>query len=220
MPHSDPYIDIHTHSASVDSDVIAIKSVMLKDYDSKLEASKYVSLGIHPWDVTDADDFLNVLEKSLRKERVRVVGECGLDRVCMTPFEEQRSVFKKQLKLAKKYECPVVVHCVRAFDALLALQKAMPKVTFIVHGFCGKPHLAQQLLDKGFILSLGECLFNKPQVQKLALTIPLKQLFLETDEADIDIKALYEWMADLRGISVAELRAAIYKNFRKHFSFA
>lgn len=217
MTYIEPYINIHTHKATHNPEIIEVVSVMAKDLDINDLPSKFTSSGIHPWDISDAQELLKKLDTYVRKDKIKAIGECGLDKVCDTPFEDQLTVFKRHLKLSKKYEVPAIVHCVRAFDYVLALKKHMPDTTVIVHGFRGKEQLANQLMEKGICISLGESLFREPNIQKLVLTMPLKRLFLETDESEVDIRALYEWVADLRGITISELKSIIYKNFRRIF---
>lgn len=217
MNYTEPYIDIHTHRSRHNNEIIEVVSLMMKDLDVSNLPSKYTSAGIHPWVISDATDHLKKLENHIRKNKLKAIGECGLDKLCETPFEDQLAIFKKQIKLSKKYEVPVVVHCVKAYDQILAIKKNSSDVSLIIHGFRGKEHLARQLLDKGIYLSFGESLFRDPNIQKLVMVMPLKQLFLETDEADIDIRAIYEWVADLRGITVKELKEILYKNFRRIF---
>ncbi|MCF0236801.1 MAG: TatD family hydrolase, partial [Bacteroidaceae bacterium] len=65
-------------------------------------------------------------------------------------------VFEAQVALSERFSRPITLHIVRAFDLILGLHKRLrPTQRWTVHGFRGKPQLAQQLLDAGFDLSFG-----------------------------------------------------------------
>ena len=84
------------------------------------------------------------------------VGECGLDRLRGADLDTQCAVFAAQVALAEQHRLPLTLHVVRAFDVILRLHKQLrPTTRWTIHGFRGKPALAQQLLDAGFDLSFG-----------------------------------------------------------------
>ena len=115
------------------------------------------SVGLHPWDV--ADDWKKQIERlrlDLQLPNVVAVGECGLDAVKGPDMNLQTEAFSAQILLAEEYGKPLIIHCVRAFDKLLQLHKKYnPQSLWIVHGFRGKPQLAEQLLSSGIRLSFG-----------------------------------------------------------------
>ena len=116
------------------------------------------SVGIHPWDSADASqsDFEALLADAKLPDVV-AVGECGIDRLRGPQEALQRSAFIPQLEIAETVGKPVIIHCVRATDAILALRRSMrPKVDWILHGFRGKPETARQLARAGIFISLGE----------------------------------------------------------------
>lgn len=116
--------------------------------------------GIHPWWTADADFrldcYLSSLSHLLALPEVVQVGECGLDRLRGADLDTQCSVFAAQVALAEQHRLPLTLHVVRAFDVILRLHKQLrPTTRWTIHGFRGKPALAQQLLDAGFDLSFG-----------------------------------------------------------------
>lgn len=116
------------------------------------------SVGIHPWDSADASqsDFEALLVDAKRPEVV-AIGECGIDRLRGPQEALQRSVLIPQLEVAETVGKPVIIHCVRATDVILALRRALhPSVDWIIHGFRGKPETARQLARSGIFISLGE----------------------------------------------------------------
>jgi TatD DNase family protein len=87
-------------------------------------------------------------------------------------------VLKYQLHLAERVQKPVTLHIVRTFHQILSLRREIsPKQRWVIHGFRGKPQLAQQLLDAGFCLSYG----SRYNVDSYRLT-PDDRKYHETDE--------------------------------------
>lgn len=116
------------------------------------------SAGIHPWDAANVSqsDFEALLIDA-RCPDIVAIGECGIDRLRGPEEAIQRSVLIPQLEIAESVGKPVIIHCVRATDAILALRRSMrPSVDWIVHGFRGKPETALQLARAGIFISLGE----------------------------------------------------------------
>ena len=116
------------------------------------------SVGIHPWWTAEAnvEALLTPLQQLLKHPQVVALGECGLDRLRGGDIDFQMDIFHQQIVLSETLSKPVIIHCVRAFDILLRLKKQWhPTQQWTVHGFRGRPALAQQLLDAGFDLSFG-----------------------------------------------------------------
>lgn len=131
------------------------------------EAGALYAAGIHPWWVAQEgfslEDYLAGLRRLLLRPEVVELGECGFDSLLTgcagqkpAPLERQEEVFVAQVELSEAYGKGMTIHCVRCFDRLLRLRKALrPTQRWTIHGFRGKPALAQQLLAAGFDLSFG-----------------------------------------------------------------
>lgn len=84
----------------------------------------------------------------------------------------------------------MILHVVKAFPEIMALRKSLkPTQQWIIHGFRGKPQLAESLLRAGFDISLGEH-FNPAS----AAIIPPSRLFAETDESLLPIEEIVDRM--------------------------
>ena len=137
-------IDIHTHSTEKSENVKKHFNVIVKLSEHEnaesddLTAYDYLSVGIHPWYI-EADrikEQYELLESYLGLAQVRFLGEIGLDKIKGPDFKIQQEVFIKQIRLAERFKKPVIIHCVRAFNELLGIQKLIkPKVPMIIHGF-------------------------------------------------------------------------------------
>lgn len=173
------------------------------------------ALGIHPLYVKDAtQDDLALLDAELSERladpRLVAVGEIGLDffvpELNVSPLREKQIYFyREQLKLAKKYDLPVVVHVRKSADLLLkGLRDLSVKVAAgqhgwrgIIHAFNGSDQQAAAFLQLGFKLGFGGAMtFERAlQLRHLATTLPLDAIVLETDAPDMPPHWLYKTSA-------------------------
>ena len=139
------------------------------------------SVGVHPWWTTDKemDKLLQGLYHWATHPQVTRIGECGLDKLQGASEVEQERIFALHIALSEQVKKPLTIHCVKAFDRLLALHKQLrPTQRWAIHGFRGKPELAQQLLTAGFDLSFGK----HYHLESFKLCPPERR-FQETDES-------------------------------------
>lgn len=181
------------------------------------------SYGLHPWNVHSkhrASLELSVLVEYLSENPMALIGECGMDAVRNhATLELQSSVFAQQLHLAKHHNRPVVIHCVRAWGALLReLEKAAPfSHPVVLHAYSGSPELVRTLCRYPAYFSvqgMASGHSRRPKTEKCLQCIPENRLLLETDcdlaetSSDDQYKRLIqtaEWVADSLGKSVEEL---------------
>lgn len=148
------------------------------------------SVGLHPWDVAaDWPDKVDQLRKDALLPNVWAIGECGLDALRGCDMLTQKAAFMAQVEVSEEVGKPVLIHCVRSFDQLLLLHKqCRPRQLWIVHGFRGKPALAQQIMAKGMLLSFGH-VFNAETLRMVATSS--HPFFLETDYDEIALQSVY-----------------------------
>jgi TatD DNase family protein len=214
------------------------------------------ALGIHPLYVPKAnDDDLVFLESELERlkgdRRLVAVGEIGLDyfvpELC-TPHmrEKQLHFYTAQLKLAKRFDLPVILHVRRSADMLLKGLRDKgwrAELGGIAHAFNGSLQQANAFIDLGFKLGFGGTLTyeRSRQIRRLATELPLKSILLETDAPDIPPQWLYVTteervqgkigqknaptelprigavLAELRGVEAAAVAAQTSQNVRSLF---
>ncbi len=191
----------------------------VNEFDQQLAKKQFYSLGLHPWFIA-RQDWQAGLKTIVNHPNLLAIGECGLDKAISTPLALQIQVFEQQIQLAKHWNKPLIIHCVRAFNELIQLKQANPDVkAWVIHGYNAKPPMAQQLIKHGFYLSLGKALLaENSNAQQSLLSLPLERLFLETDAAnDISIGAIYVAAAKIVGIDVSTLQQQILANFQRVF---
>ena len=204
-------------------------------------------LGIHPLCTGEAhDDDLQRLDAELAAQyddpRLVAVGEIGLDYfVDGLDDERQQHFFRAQLQLAQKHDLPVVIHVRRSVDKVL---KHLRQVGGgrpwhgIAHAFNGSQQQAEACIAQGLKLGFGGAVtFDRAlQLRRLAASLPLDALVMETDSPDIQPHWLYRTqeeragglsqarnepselpriaavVAQLRGIGIEELAEATTRN--------
>lgn len=186
------------------------------------------ALGIHPLYVKHAgDEDLQRLQEALHQHRddprLVAVGEIGLDffvpELSQSPLKERQLFFyRAQLKLARQFGLPVILHVRRSADQLLkglrdvmardGVDPKMPQAwRGIAHAFNGSAQQAQAFINLGFKLGFGGALtyVRANQLRRLAVTLPLEALVLETDAPDMPPHWLYT-TADQRALGVPQGR--------------
>src|SRR5664279_1304603 len=219
LPLPGDYIDIHVHGGSPASGVFILESLMAHEEKSPVAlAGVAYTYGIHPWFLNEGNcrQLLTSVENSVINPEIIAIGEAGFDRLRGPSMPIQRIAFEEQIAISEEIGKPVVIHCVRAWDQLLSVQKKLkPRMPWLVHGFRGNRELASQLLSKGMYLSFWFDFVLRPESGKLLKQLPTDRIFLETDGADVDIRTIYNKVAKDLDVTVDGLKLIILKNFNK-----
>jgi TatD DNase family protein len=151
-------------------------------------AGLFPAYGLHPMLVAEhRPQHLVELRQWIERERPCAVGECGLDfYIDGLDRGEQQRYFDGQLQLARDFDLPVIVHARRAVDAVIASLRRVGGLRGVVHSFSGSEEQARQLWKLGFLLGLGGPVTYERanRLRKLAATMPIEHLLLETDAPD------------------------------------
>lgn len=209
------YCDIHTHKTEPGPGHLAIVNKMIDASRSLcFLPGFYYSYGIHPWYIGNREMQFALLTEALLHPSVVALGEAGLDKNAEAPMELQVEVFTEQAALAEEIGKPVIIHCVKAWDELLAVKKSVnPKQNWILHGYRGNEIQAKQLIGKGFRLSFGAN--HNPGAVRAAWP---GHILAETDESEIKIEAVYAGIAASLDIPVDLLASTLRDNVKEIFS--
>ena len=211
------FFNFHTHKYTNQSDVLELVNQYPQEFCASIP---YYSIGIHPWYIVEnrvqAD--LEIIESKLQEMNCLAIGECGLDKKIEIPMELQQAVYEKQLLLAQKYGMPVVIHCVAAFQEVIAIRKKLNiSVPMIIHGFSKNEQTVKQLLDNGFFISFGKYLLRNPELKTVFKNVPNNRFFLETDTVEENIEVVYALAAKYKGVNLEEIQRQINSNFQAVF---
>lgn len=211
------YFNLHTHKYTENPEILELVNQYPWEFDAAIPT---YSIGIHPWyiDENRLENDLKVIEEKLQLKQCIALGECGLDKRIEIPIALQIQVFEKQIALAEKYQKPLVLHLVAAFEELIEIKKRLKiSVPIIIHGFSKNEQVAKQLVDNGFYLSFGKYLLRNPELESVFKSIPNDKFFLETDTIDESLEDVYKLAAKCKKIELNELHKIISTNYNTVF---
>ncbi|XQA73946.1 TatD family hydrolase [Xanthomonas sacchari] len=197
----------------------------------------YPAYGLHPLFLAEhRPEHLALLGEWIERERPCAIGECGLDFFVEGLDEaEQQRYFAGQLQLAREFDLPVIVHARRAVDAVILAIRKVGRLRGVVHSFAGSAQQAAQLQSLDFLIGLGgPVTYARAQrLRRLAATVPLQQLLLETDAPDqpdaairgqrnepARLRTVLDTIAALRDAPAASIAAQTTANAQRLFGLS
>lgn len=199
----------------------------------------FAALGLHPLYIAQHQEAeLEQLAGFLAScpQKLVAVGEIGLDLYMEDPqFERQQRLLKAQLKLAKEYDLPVILHSRRSHDQLAAmLRRAELPRRGVVHGFAGSLSQAQAFIRLGYYIGVGGTIsYERAQKTRSVMAqLPLTSLLLETDAPDMPLAGyqgqpnrperaaeVFQVLCQLRPESPDQIAAQLQHNTHALFTF-
>ncbi len=214
------------------------------DFKSSVEAVKlaeqydfiYAAVGVHPHDAeTMTDQMLIELERMAGHDKVKAIGEIGLDYYRdLSPRALQQKWFVEQVRLAKRLKLPVIIHDRDANDDVLRLLKEEHAFDtgVLMHCYSGSKELALQYVKLGAMISIAGPLTYKnarKTVEVVEALLP-SQLMIETDAPYLSpepkrgmrnepmfVKHTCERMAQIKGLSFEEMAKITLENAKQFF---
>jgi TatD DNase family protein len=220
---------------------------LAEKYDGKPEYPRiWASVGIHPHEASlDSEAADSQMLEWARHPKVIAWGEIGLDYFYdHSPRETQKTVFRRQMELAKSVKLPIIIHCRpsdnsdNAWDDCLRMLTdhwATTGLGGILHCFTGAVDHARRALDMGFMISFaGNITFPKAQsIRDAAQIVPLDRMLIETDSPYLApiphrgqrnepafVKEVARQIGVLRHLSAEEIGAQTTQNFYKFFGLS
>lgn len=191
----------------------------------------YGAIGVHPNETEElTEESIDWLREQCRLEKCVAVGETGLDYHWDEPEREvQKKWFARQLALAKELKLPVIVHSRDAARDTVDLMRAerAEEIGGVIHCYSYTKETARDFLEMGFYFGIGGVLTfkNARKLKEAVEYIPLDRIVLETDcpylapvpdrggrNSSLYIPYVVAAMAQLKGISEEEVRAATWEN--------
>ena len=193
------------------------------------------SCGVHPLHQEDACDYATLLAAA-SSDKVVAIGETGLDYYYSAETREvQRTSFIDHIKVANELNKPLIIHTRDAREDTISLlkQHLQPTTRGVLHCFTENWEMAKAVMDLGFYISIsGIVTFaSAKELQQVVQQIPLERLLIETDSPWLApvpyrgkqnqpayVKEVGEFIAELKGIRVAELAKVTTDNFYQLFN--
>jgi TatD DNase family protein len=220
---------------------------LAEQYDGKPEYPRiWASVGIHPHEASLDSEAADVqMLQWAQHPKVIAWGEIGLDYFYdHSPRETQKTVFRRQMELAKSVKLPIIIHCRpsdnsdNAWDdclQMIADYWATTGLGGILHCFTGAVDHAQRALDMGFMISFaGNITFPKAQpIRDAAQIVPLDRMLIETDSPYLApiphrgqrnepafVKEVARQVGVVRNLSAEEIGVRTAQNFYKFFGLS
>lgn len=219
---------------------MSICSIEEKDWSTvSLLAEQYHNIfpqfGLHPWFVENTmEGWEERLTQFLYRFPNAGVGECGLDKSDRRKgtIDKQMVIFRSHLNIAKKFNRPLSIHCVKAWLELFdVLGNYKNRVTGLIHSFSGSPETAEQLVKAGFYISFSPFILKNcsHKTKEAIRTVPLDRLLIETDSPDTRVinnefstpaglKLVLEFVTDIRDESLEIIAASTCGNAKRIFA--
>jgi len=194
----------------------------------------YVAVGIHPHESKNGlDELEDIILDNIDDEKLIAIGEIGLDyHYDHSPRDVQKNIMRSQIKLAQKYNLPIIFHVREAYDDFWEILDEFSGVRGVLHSFTDSQTNAEKALRRGLYIGVnGFCTFVKDQALiDMFSELPLEKIILETDAPYLTprpfrgrvnepafVKNIAEFFSDFRHISVDELAEITTTNARNLF---
>jgi len=186
---------------------------IIKKYDDV-----YLTIGIHPDEMSDFNDnTISYLEKLINENsKIIGIGEIGLDYYHNKENkEEQKRIFKFQLDLAEKLNLPVVIHTRDAFqDTYDILKEYDLKGT--IHCFSGSLEVANLFIKLGYLLGIGGVsTYKNTNLKSVLENIDIKYIVFETDSPYLTPEPIRTEINEPKNVSIICDNLCKVKNLRR-----
>ena len=192
----------------------------------------YYSIGIHPMEV-EKENSLDLIEKIFENElknrnsKLVAIGETGLDYHFNYPVELQKKYFIEQIRLANKYELPIIIHSRESQkDVEKILRENVVKKAGIMHCYSGTPEMSKKFVEMGYYLGVGGPVTRYKDVQEMVKITPIDKIVIETDSPvlppepfekhsrnnSLYLKYIVKKIAEIKGVSEED----VIKNTRQN----
>ncbi|WP_299532427.1 TatD family hydrolase [Ulvibacterium sp.] len=158
----------------------------MMDLENSYPKNVFLMAGLHPTHVKeDYEKELDHVERQLRERKFYAVGEIGIDLYWDKTFlKQQQDAFRRQIKWAKKYRLPIVIHCRESFDEIIQILESEKgdDLFGIFHCFTGNLEQAKKAISYNMKLGIGGVVtFKNGKIDRFLDQIDLKHIVLETD---------------------------------------
>ena len=190
----------------------------------------YAGVGIHPQEASQAvgdETYEGLRQLAMSSDKVVTISEPGLDYLkSKAPKKFQQQVFREQIRLAKDLRLPVIFHSREAYwDCLRILKEEhVYQIGAVMHYFVADHRIAEECVDMGIYISFSRTLLTLPHLHKVAQSIPMEYMVLETDSfpqpwkkrplEPAQVRQVAQKVAELRGITLEEVAEITTSNLK------
>ena len=216
----------------------------------------FAPVGIHPHHVCEIkqseEEIKSVINKLAKNNKVVAIGEIGLDyhEYPKTKYKEycidknfkkkQAEIFMWQMDVARELNLPIIFHNRDAnLEIVTLLKKYLSKknsLRGVFHCFSGDKTMLSFVLKQGFFIGFDGNLTYEPNIQKIALQVPLEKILLETDSPFLtpeplrskkifpnrpeNITITANFLAQIKKVSVAKIEKVTTQSAKELFKLS
>ena len=195
----------------------------MQDLSKQFPKNCFPMIGVHPTSVKENyEEEIKLVEQELEKGGYCAVGEIGIDLYWDKTFaEQQKTAFRHQLNLAKKYNLTVAIHTRDSFEDVykIVCEEQDGNLKGVFHCFVGNIDEAKKIMDLNFFMGIGGVVtFKNSGLDKTVKEIPLESIVLETDSPFLTptpfrgkrnqsayIKLIAEKIAEIKNIEIERI---------------
>ncbi len=197
----------------------------------------YTAVGCHPHDakIFEARGGERLVRELVDRPRLLAVGEIGLDyHYNWSPPDVQQDVFRRQIRLARELQLPIIVHQRESEQDLIPIldEERASEVGGVLHSFTADRATAEAAIERGFFISFSGILTFKSAepLREVARALPLDRLLVETDSPYLApvphrgkrnepafVRETASCLAELKQANLEEVERATDENFRRVF---
>ena len=186
----------------------------------------YPALGLHPWDLKGIEEEgLKYLRKNVQK--AVAIGEVGLDYKIDLNKELQKKIFREIVKIAKRYEKPLIIHARDAWRDAFSIVYEQEVPLAIFHWYSGPLDLLDEILKAGYFISATPAVeYQKKHINAIKKA-PLDRIVLESDcpvaykgieSRPVDVIKSAKGVANVKGVPLEEVVNRNLNNVRRIFN--
>lgn len=214
-------------------------AMKVKEY-SKEYSNMYYSVGIHPMEVekkNSLEQIEYIFENELKNKdsKLIAIGETGLDYHFDYPVELQKKYFLEQIKLANKYELPIIIHSRESQeDVYKILKENVVKKAGIMHCYSGTSEMSKKFVEMGYYLGVGGPVTRYKDVEETVRITPIDKIVIETDSPvlppepfdkhsrnnSLYLNYIVKKIAEIKGISEEEVAEKTTENAYKVYGIS
>ena len=233
------YEDVELILSKIKDNIIINAGTNSKTNKEVLETLKYKNvygvIGIHPEEVNNVKDIdYDLIIENISNPKIVGIGEIGLDYYWVKDNKDkQKEVFIKQIKIAKEYNKPIVIHSRDAINDTYEILKEYGKdMKIVMHCYSGSVEMAHKFLDLGIYFGIGGVITfkNSKQLKEVVEMLPMERIILETDSPYLtpepyrgkkndptNIPFIASKIAEIKGLTKEEVIEITTSNTRRLF---
>ena len=230
---------ILSHCQQLGINDIIVPAVTANKWDSLIATCHaddmlHYALGLHPMFMAEHQaDHISQLEQYVNQHSPIAIGEIGLDFYNdHHDKESQITLLIEQLKIAQKFDLPIILHVRKAHDEMTQLLKRYPVKGGVVHAFSGSQQQADNYIKQGMLFGIGgACTYPQAnRLRNMIAQLPLTSLVLETDAPDMplsgqqgqpnspeNIRLIADTISELRQQDIVEIANTTTENCKRLF---